>query len=119
MRLGDLDTLKKTIEDEATFIDGDSVYKIINIINNAPPVETDIEAVAKDAYEQGYTDGWKERFGEPDERPEGEWIFLGDNPNRDNPSPSHKWSCNKCGRGVKEQENFCPNCGAKMGGGME
>ena len=43
------------------------------------------------------------------ERPQGEWLWLGDNPN-----PNHKWSCNKCGRGVKEQENFCPNCGAKM-----
>ena len=48
------------------------------------------------------------------ERPQGEWIFLGDNPNRDNPNQSHSWSCNKCGRGVKEQENFCPNCGADM-----
>ena len=45
------------------------------------------------------------------ERPQGEWLWLGDNP-----SPSHKWSCNKCGRGVKEQENFCPNCGAEMRG---
>ena len=44
-----------------------------------------------------------------EERPQGEWIWLGDNPN-----PEHKWSCNKCGRGVKEQQNFCPNCGADM-----
>lgn len=46
------------------------------IIDNAPTVETDIEVVAKDAYEHGYTDGWKERFGEPNERPQvqGEWI---------------------------------------------
>ena len=48
------------------------------------------------------------------ERPQGEWLWLGDNPN-----PNHKWSCNKCGRGVKEQENFCPNCGAKMKGGTK
>ncbi len=47
-------------------------------------------------------------------RPKGEWIWLGDNPN-----PNHKWSCSKCGRGVKEQENFCPNCGAKMKGGAD
>lgn len=44
-----------------------------------------------------------------DERPQGEWLWLGDNPNT-----NHKWSCNKCGRGVKEQEKFCPNCGADM-----
>ena len=48
------------------------------------------------------------------EKTQGEWLWLGDNPN-----PNHKWSCNKCGRGVKEQENFCPNCGAKMKGGAE
>ena len=48
--------------------------------------------------------------GKPyDERSQGKWLWLGDNPN-----PNHKWSCNKCGRGVKEQENFCPNCGLKM-----
>lgn len=41
-------------------------------IDNAPTIETDIEVVAKDAYDQGYTDGWKERFGEPDEIQTGE-----------------------------------------------
>lgn len=50
-----------------------------------------------------------------EERPQGEWLWLGDNPNS-----NHKWSCSKCGRGVKEQENFCPNCGADMQkGGVE
>ena len=44
-----------------------------------------------------------------EERPQGEWLWLGDNPNH-----NHKWSCNKCGRGVKEQEKFCPNCGTRM-----
>lgn len=45
------------------------------------------------------------------ERQKGEWLWLCDTPNA-----IYKWSCNKCGRGVKEQENFCPNCGAKMRG---
>ena len=45
---------------------------LLDEVDNATEVETDIEVVAKDAYEQGYTDGWKERFGEPDERPHGE-----------------------------------------------
>ena len=45
----------------------------------------------------------------PEPYREGEWLWLGNNPNS-----NHKWSCNKCGRGVKEQENFCPNCGLKM-----
>lgn len=43
------------------------------------------------------------------ERPQGEWLWLCDVPNA-----KYKWSCNKCGRGVKEQENYCPKCGAKM-----
>lgn len=60
-----------------------------------------------------YMEGYK--AGKRDFEPkQGEWIFLGDNPNRDNPNQSHSWSCNKCGRGVTEQENFCPNCGLKM-----
>lgn len=45
----------------------DSFYKC-NLIENTPSVETDIAIVAKDAYKQGYTDGWKERYGEPNER---------------------------------------------------
>lgn len=48
--------------------------------------------------------------GKPyEERPPGEWIWLGDNPNS-----NHKWTCNKCGHSVKSQENFCSNCGVDM-----
>lgn len=60
---------------------------------------------------KGEIEGDYEIIGKYEERPQGEWIWLGDNPNS-----NHKWSCNKCGRGVKEQENFCPNCGAAMRG---
>lgn len=41
------------------------------LIDNAPTVVID-EQTYKDAYEQGYTDGWKERYGEPNERTQGE-----------------------------------------------
>lgn len=82
MRLGDLDALKEDLKQY--FSDGilDSVSAklafnmILRKINNAPTVETDIEEVGKDAYKQGYTDGWKERFGEPNERPQGEFTDL-------------------------------------------
>ena len=81
-------------------------YKYVHqIINNAPAVETDIEVVAKDAYEQGYTDGWKERYGEPDERPQGEWIDTGSGQ-----------ECNVCHEiqyGYDNFRHFCANCGAK------
>lgn len=55
-------------------------------------------------YKKGYEDAKKEF-----ERPQGEWFWLGDSSD-----PNHRWSCNKCGRGVKEEENFCPNCGIRM-----
>lgn len=85
--------------------------RIYDIIDNAPTVETDIEVVAKDAYKQGYTDGWKERYGEPEERPQGEWIELS----------NHRHKCSKCNNSAdalanltEQLSNFCPKCGADM-----
>ena len=60
-------------------------------------------------YKKGYEDAKKEF-----ERPQGEWLWLGDSLD-----PNHRWSCNKCGRGVKEQENYCPTCGAQMKWGYD
>jgi hypothetical protein len=77
MRLIDADVLKKAMDKKALDLaNGGMIFieSIKHIIDNAPTVETDIEVATKDAYEHGYTDGWKERFGEPDERPQGEWI---------------------------------------------
>jgi len=84
MRLGDLDALKKAIIEPLDVNDVckndwyEGYYTAKNedvmAIDNAPTVETNTEAVAKDAYKQGYTDGWKERYGEPEERAQGEWI---------------------------------------------
>ena len=82
MRLIDADALKEALNFvyNCAYIDSKSkegiVSDIIDKIDNAPTVETDIEVVAQDAYKQGYTDGWKERFGEPNERPQGEWISV-------------------------------------------
>ena len=90
------------------------VTKFRNAIDNAPTVETDIEVVAKDAYEQGYTDGWKERYGEPEERPQGEWIEN---------LKTFCWECSICKNsalcnkiGVQVKSKSCPNCGADMRG---
>lgn len=62
-----------------------------------------------DAYEQGYTDGWKERFGEPEEQPQGEWKSL-------------MWvsgkiigECPFCD-GEQVAENYCSYCGARLHG---
>ena len=67
------------------------------IIDNAPSVDI------KEAYEQGYTDGWKERFGEPDGRPQGEWKL-----------DSLGAYCSECGTHPDYSSNYCPNCGADM-----
>lgn len=104
---GDLisrDDVKKKIDKFIGYLDEDMIYRIKVAIDKVPSVEPRIEYG---------TDGQPYRLnisnGKEFERPQGEWLWLGDNPN-----PNHKWSCNKCGRGVKEQENFCPNCGADM-----
>ena len=83
------------------------------IIDNAPTVEID-ERTVKDAYDQGYTDGWKERYGEPDGRPKGEWIekverrgcFAGD-------KTVYSYTCPFCGVKEFKKYPFC-HCGADM-----
>ena len=60
-----------------------------------------------EGYKQGYIDARKKY-----ERPQGEWIIDG-----------HHIRCNKCNEyicdtdreGNKIPDNFCPNCGARMG----
>ena len=84
-------------------------YVFVDDIINAPTVETDIEVVAKDAYKQGYTDGWKERFGEPNEIPQGEWD------KRHTELLKYFVKCEKCGEEIMtSHKNFCPNCGADL-----
>ena len=115
-RLIDADALKNDLKQYFTdgVLDGVSAKlafnQILHDIDNAPTVDIPTE-LCKGCRFLKDCETCEEKL-----RPQGEWIFLGDNPNRDNPNPNHKWSCNKCGRGVKEQENFCPNCGADMRG---
>ena len=89
----------------------DFIGEVIMTIDNAPTVETDIEVATKDAYDHGYTDGWKERFGEPDERPKGKW--------EERYYPCECSNCHKeplCDDEGYKLSNFCPNCGADMRG---
>ena len=62
-----------------------------------------------EAYQQGYADGWKERFGEP-ERPHGELIYDMFDEN---------YHCSECNRVCDTIYHFCPNCGADMREGGE
>lgn len=89
------------------------IAEVIMTIDTAPTVSDYLTEIARKNFELGRSIGKSEsEIVENITRErtrKGEWIWLGDNP-----SPNHKWSCIKCGRGVKEQENFCPNCGARM-----
>ena len=107
MRLGDLDALKEIfLQDRCGNIFLPKHF-VISTIDNAPTVETDIEVIAKDAYKQGYTDGWKERFGEPNEIPQGEWNYI----------QSDMCVCPFCGAMPhKLYKNYCAKCGADMRG---
>ena len=87
----------------------------VYIIDNAQPIDLDKQTY-KDAYDQGYADGWKERYGEPDGRLKGEWI--------DYSETGGYVECPFCGSATtcesnKEELHFCFNCGAQMGGGAE
>lgn len=80
---------------------------ILEDIDNAPTVENDIEVATKDAYEHGYADGWKERFGEPDGRQKGEWI--------DRMADKGYVECPFCHKQITGGDlNFCVKCGADM-----
>lgn len=108
MRLIDADALKETLSNNEAIRIFNLHYDglIAEIIDNAPTLESDIEVATKDAYEQGYTDGWKERFGEPNERPQGKWKLHG-----------MIYYCSVCGHDYEQGgNNFCGNCGADMRG---
>lgn len=46
------------------------------------------------------------RYVSEDSENHGEWLWIGED--------LIKWACSICGRGVKIQENFCPQCGQRM-----
>lgn len=107
------------------------VDEVMKTIDNAPPVEPDVETntevLVKDAYDHGYTDGWKERFGEPDGRQKGEWKLVEkDNENIDIvcpfcnsirfPAYSHGYTLELVEDYLTRHPlpNFCEVCGADM-----
>lgn len=121
MRTIDADALKQAIRtpNDKRYLSESIISLVFERIDNAPTVETDIEVVAKDAYEQGYTDGWKERFGEPDKRLQGEWVKVV-NKISECETETH-WECSECHNPdfrLGEAE-FCSFCGASMKGGTE
>lgn len=79
------------------FLDG----KLENEYNSLTSLNKDLLAIIEGSYTKCEVCGA--------DMQKGEWIWLGDN-------DTHKWSCDRCGHGVKEQTNFCPNCGRDMRG---
>jgi DNA-directed RNA polymerase subunit RPC12/RpoP len=48
------------------------------------------------------------------DRPQGEWIDTGKDPDHSHPLTAIWYRCSECGDGTNTKTNFCPNCGARM-----
>lgn len=113
MRLIDADALKKAL-DELFENGGYDSGLVMNLIDNAPTVDTytedDVHYAIKEGHQVGYEMA-KAKF----KRPQGEWLIL----NGDK-------VCPYCGTETSHNTNasieffqFCPYCGADMRGGKE
>ena len=91
--------------DSISIIRNHEIERCISIVEDAPPV---------DAYEQGYTDGWKERFGEPDGRPKGDWVITKLQHGEDVTCPFCTARPRRSEYGYYLHDNYCPECGADL-----
>ena len=136
MRLIDADATKKAIKTEcnpygAPTIDFESGKKVLNIIDNAPTVES-ITVFCENADEKT-TDELKKELEKVMERPQGEWIngreisrtMIGSKVEH---IEYKDYTCSNCGlvldnllywRDGSPFYKFCPNCGADMRGDKE
>ena len=49
-------------------------------------------------------------------RPQGEWLDTGKDPDHSHPLTAIWYRCSVCGDGTNAKTNFCPDCGAEMKG---
>ena len=131
MRLGNLDALKRAIEDRIDNIPSNdydegwnaAINTAIDEIDNAPTVEPTFGLFRTMLCEtcQAYaTNRAIAKLADEYTRPQGEWIFeKADNESIDG------YICSNCGRSYHtkvpyfSEFNYCPNCGAQMNGGED
>lgn len=106
MRLGDLDALKEILINEYEAREHYIGEIMLKAIDNAPTVKFSLmpaDESKEEAYLRGYKKGKVE--GILKARPQGEWKLHG-----------MIWYCSNCGKDCEQGgNNFCGNCGAKMG----
>lgn len=108
--------LKKNIDKFVGYLDEDMIYRIKVVIDNAPTIDTFTFDDMKKGINVGYKAG---RLTEKWERPKGEWKEF----------KYGLYYCSRCFERVDkdieridalvskgERSNYCPVCGAKMGG---
>ena len=103
MRLIDADALIEVLQNRE--IHAESVDKRIAIKGDRQVV---INAPTIDACPYYHHEPTGEPFCEKDDRRHGEW--------KDIDGDGHYWECSACGEVLCCNNNFCPNCGAKMDG---
>ena len=53
---------------------------------------------------------------EVEDRPQGEWLDTGKDPDHSHPLTAIWYRCSECGDGTNTKTNYCPSCGARMKG---
>ena len=105
MRLIDADALKAEMEDIARELFDDNGHFKIHMADVLYTLE---DAPTIDACPYYHHEPTGESFCEKDDRRHGKWIDIdGD---------GTYWLCSVCGEVLCCNNNYCPNCGAKMDG---
>ena len=116
--------LKKAIKTECNpygkpTIDYESGLKVLNIIEKAPTVELDESVIQAVLNKRCMTAVANEYLiALHDKRPHGKWIKHIDNLYPEDSTEECPF-CHEEQRLVGNDDNFCPNCGAKMQKGEE